>query len=338
MSLFGSAPGPTNPHEVSGTQYGWNTRAAEDMARLNQYNQDTPWGRRRFYGAPGSPGRREVVTLDPADQAYLDQQRGFNLDRMGMANVYGLPLLEQMASNEINYEGFQGLGDQSGMIQSPHQARGGPMGGPMQGGGGLAEVMASSDRMPMESPFTGASVPLIDPSRGPGEWGQASDNIDRGGGARPQVDMPPMGGMQQQGSPSPFRQIEFGPETQAWQDQYRDYRQDMDTFREAEDERTPVLPETVPDHVLQEWITATNPDKSKDLERFFRGGGLTRGEGGYRVEDLIPALSGGFSGASDRSQQMLNALAGYLPTWQAENATIPEVGERPDRPRRPQWG
>ena len=44
-------------------------------AQLGQPNQVTPWGNVGYSGEIGSPDRTQTVTLNPQDQARLEQER-----------------------------------------------------------------------------------------------------------------------------------------------------------------------------------------------------------------------------------------------------------------------
>ena len=72
-----------------------------DAAAFGQVGQDTPFGSSSFTGEIGSPDRRQSVTLNPQDQARLDQERSIKSKLLGM--ILG---------------GAQGMGEGGGMPQA----------------------------------------------------------------------------------------------------------------------------------------------------------------------------------------------------------------------------
>ena len=68
-------PKPPDPMQTARAQQGLNREGMADAVRFGQVGQDTPWGSSSFSGEIGSPDRRQTVTLNPADQARLEQER-----------------------------------------------------------------------------------------------------------------------------------------------------------------------------------------------------------------------------------------------------------------------
>lgn len=68
------APQAPDPNQLIRAQQKANTQAVYDSARVNQIGQETPFGAVSFTGDIGSPDRKQIVTLSPAEQAKLDQQ------------------------------------------------------------------------------------------------------------------------------------------------------------------------------------------------------------------------------------------------------------------------
>ncbi len=78
-----SAPTPPpapDPNQVAAAQAGLNKETAETQARLNRVNEVTPFGSVTYTstGNEDAPYQR-TMTLDPAEQALLDSQRGTEL-------------------------------------------------------------------------------------------------------------------------------------------------------------------------------------------------------------------------------------------------------------------
>lgn len=71
------APDPPNAGDVSNTQYGFNTRAAQDQNKLNSYDQSTPYGSLKYVADSISPsGYRIDTSLSPEQQQLLDTRQG----------------------------------------------------------------------------------------------------------------------------------------------------------------------------------------------------------------------------------------------------------------------
>ena len=104
-------PKPPDPMQTARQQQTFNRESQADAAQLGQIGQDTPWGSRSFSGEIGSPDRTETVTLNPQDQARLDQERSIKSRLLGM--ILG---------------GAQGMsGDGQGMPSQGKQGGGQPM-------------------------------------------------------------------------------------------------------------------------------------------------------------------------------------------------------------------
>ena len=69
---MGSKP---SPEQQVKTQQGLNRDSMRDAAQFNQIGQQNPWGESRWEGEIGSPDRRQITTLNQADQGRLDQTR-----------------------------------------------------------------------------------------------------------------------------------------------------------------------------------------------------------------------------------------------------------------------
>ena len=77
-------PKPPDPMQVAQQQQGFNREAQADASQLGQIGQDTPWGSTSYSGEIGSPDRRQTVTLNPADQARLEQERSIKSRLLSM--------------------------------------------------------------------------------------------------------------------------------------------------------------------------------------------------------------------------------------------------------------
>ena len=94
-------PKPPDPMQVSRQQQDFNRESMGDAARYGQIGQDTPYGSISYSGEPGSADRRQTVTLNPADQARLEQERSIKSRLLSI--ILG---------------GGQGMGGGGGMQQS----------------------------------------------------------------------------------------------------------------------------------------------------------------------------------------------------------------------------
>lgn len=83
-------PSPPDPAATAGAQTQSNIQTALANARLNRVNQTTPWGSINYTQGPvdanGVPTYSSAITLDPAQQQLLDQQRSQQLTRGNIAS------------------------------------------------------------------------------------------------------------------------------------------------------------------------------------------------------------------------------------------------------------
>ena len=89
----------TNPYVelakvLANVQQGYNTDALRTSSMFNQVGQVTPFGTERWEGEIGSPDRRRVIELNPADQAVLDRRRGIRGTLLDNAQ----PLLDRISA------------------------------------------------------------------------------------------------------------------------------------------------------------------------------------------------------------------------------------------------
>ena len=80
-SIFGGGPEAPDPYAVSDAESKANIEAARVTAALNRANQITPWGNLTWTQDPsrGPDAWNSTVTLNPQEQALLDQQRKTSL-------------------------------------------------------------------------------------------------------------------------------------------------------------------------------------------------------------------------------------------------------------------
>ena len=88
-----SGPKPPDPVETAEAQARLNKEAVYESARVNQINQFGPWGSSVWYGDIGQPNRRQMTTLDPADQQALDLRRNIYSGLLGVGLKSILPQL-----------------------------------------------------------------------------------------------------------------------------------------------------------------------------------------------------------------------------------------------------
>ena len=86
--------------EMARLQAQLNKDAALQTAMLNNYAQTTPFASSQFVGTPGTADYRREVTLDPAEQALLDQQRGLKGNIGAMIGGQVLPSLSQVLARQ----------------------------------------------------------------------------------------------------------------------------------------------------------------------------------------------------------------------------------------------
>ena len=77
-------PKPPDPMQTVRQQQTFNRESQADASQLGQIGQDTPWGSTSYTGEIGSPDRRQTVTLNPQDQARLDQERSIKSRLLGI--------------------------------------------------------------------------------------------------------------------------------------------------------------------------------------------------------------------------------------------------------------
>ena len=68
------APPAPDPVATARAQAQANKEAVYESARVNQINEQSPYGSVRYEGAIGSPDRTRITELDPSSQAQLDQR------------------------------------------------------------------------------------------------------------------------------------------------------------------------------------------------------------------------------------------------------------------------
>lgn len=105
MGKKSKAPPAPDPNVTAAAQAQANRDAIYDSARVNQFNQVTPYGSRTYSGAIGSPDRTETTSLSPSGQRQLDTDnniaeslKNFAYQRTGQINqspfsLDGLPQL-----------------------------------------------------------------------------------------------------------------------------------------------------------------------------------------------------------------------------------------------------
>jgi hypothetical protein len=92
-----SAPPPTDYAGAAQAQGAANKETAIAEYQLNNANQDTPWGSTRLTGDPNDPSSfLKTTTLNPEDQARLDQQRQLQSGLLGLG-----PAALQTAQNAL---------------------------------------------------------------------------------------------------------------------------------------------------------------------------------------------------------------------------------------------
>jgi len=144
-----------NPRQLADEQYNRNLAAARDSYRFSNYDQYTPWGTSIFTGKPGSPGYRQDVTLNPADQALLDERRALAQQLTDIASFYMVPQVGRAFSQPLSFGNLPGVpmtGD-IGLGQITQRASNqGPVGAPKGGGQGAGASNSNSYLTPGESP------------------------------------------------------------------------------------------------------------------------------------------------------------------------------------------
>lgn len=82
--MVGKRPQVPDARETADTQREYNRQSLMDAMQANQIGQQTPWGSIGYEGELGSPDRRQVLSLNPQDQARLDQQRQIQQQILGV--------------------------------------------------------------------------------------------------------------------------------------------------------------------------------------------------------------------------------------------------------------
>ena len=74
-----------DPDQLAGQQQALNTETAQEIARLNRLQQQTPFGTVDF-AATGDPAQpfKQTITLDPTEQASLDKSRQLTAQLLGI--------------------------------------------------------------------------------------------------------------------------------------------------------------------------------------------------------------------------------------------------------------
>lgn len=113
-----SAPKPPpapDPNQVAAAQ----SQANKDAVAASQVNQVTPFGNLTYTGTVGAPDRTVTQTLDPQDQATLDQQRDLASSLTGMAQTRA----GQIDQGALNFDGLTELPtDLNGNLQQTQDA------------------------------------------------------------------------------------------------------------------------------------------------------------------------------------------------------------------------
>jgi hypothetical protein len=97
-----SAPPPIDYAANATAQGAANKETAISEFQLNNANQDTPWGSTRLTGDPNDPSSfMKTTTLNPADQARLDQSRALQAGLLGLGPA-ALKTAENALGSELN--------------------------------------------------------------------------------------------------------------------------------------------------------------------------------------------------------------------------------------------
>jgi hypothetical protein len=147
-----SAPTPPDPAQVAAAQSGINREAAITQAQLNQVDEYTPYGSSVYAPTGGLTPQgiqrySRTATLDPAQQAILDQQNQVNQELNRVAGQQ-VGRVGQTLSTPFTYEGMPAGGDTANygqtvsnltaMTQSPYDLQAGKSFAPTAGGIGAA--------------------------------------------------------------------------------------------------------------------------------------------------------------------------------------------------------
>lgn len=96
-----SPPSPPDPAQTAAAQGQANKEAVRESAKVNQYNQTTPYGSVTWSGAIGGPDRTQAVTLNPSMQAALENQQRVTQGLSGFAADY-VPRVANSLSTPFN--------------------------------------------------------------------------------------------------------------------------------------------------------------------------------------------------------------------------------------------
>ena len=171
------APTPPNPAQVAAAQGAINQDTAVAQSQLNQLDEYTPYGS-SVYAPTGDPTPQgiqrmaRISTLDPAQQAILDQQNQVNLELNRVAGQQVGRVGETLAT-PFTYEGMPAGGDAAGvgqtvsnlaaMTQNPYDLQAGKSFAPTaQGIGAAADAGTQASITAAEhyrTPFDYSSAP-----------------------------------------------------------------------------------------------------------------------------------------------------------------------------------
>ena len=122
-------PRPPDPMQTARQQQGFNRDAQRDAVTLGQPNQVTPWGTTSYSGEPGSADRTQTVTLNPADQARLEQERSIKSRLLGMIlggaqGMNGQPVggMQQAQGKQGQAQPMPAMNERLGAAASPAHA------------------------------------------------------------------------------------------------------------------------------------------------------------------------------------------------------------------------
>ena len=150
---FGKRPEAPDPMKTAQQQQQFNRDSMRDATGFNQIGQDTPWGSVGYEGEIGDPNRRQITTLNPQDQARLDQQRQIQSGLLGL--ILG-------GGQGGGGGGKQGGGEPMPGMQTPGFNPNEPP-PPMAGGG---QTMQPPPMQP--GPGYDPNMPPMQPVQGPG--------------------------------------------------------------------------------------------------------------------------------------------------------------------------
>ena len=103
-----SAPAAPDPYATAAAQGAMNKETAETQARLNRVDEYTPYGSSVYSNTEGGDGSSDytrTTTLDPAQQAIVDQQTGISSQLNELAGDQ-ITRVEGSLSDPYSYEGM----------------------------------------------------------------------------------------------------------------------------------------------------------------------------------------------------------------------------------------